>query len=175
MIAWPTGGGSADHAEARRLEILANIFSDRLFDRLRSEAGASYSPSVSSQWPVGLSSGGRLLAVGQVAPDKVAFFFKLSREIAADLVSQPVTQDELARAVGPSLQQLARVSSGNQFWLLMLSGGAYDPARVEATRNLVSDMASITPGRLQETAAKYLRPDRDWTMAVLPKRDVATR
>ena len=169
VIAWPTGGGSADHAEARRLDVLAAIFSDRLFDRLRSAAGASYSPSAQSQWPVGQPGGGRLLALGQVAPDKVDLFFKLSREIAAELVATPITEDELRRTVVPMLQYMARASSGNQFWLLQTQGGAYDPKRIEASQSLVGDMTSITPETLQTTAAKYLRPDRDWTMAVLPK------
>ncbi|WP_335300456.1 hypothetical protein, partial [Sphingomonas adhaesiva] len=78
MIAWPTGGGSAGHAESRALDVLAAVFADRLFDRLRSVAGASYSPSAQSQWPVGLDGGGRLVAIGKVAPDKVPLFFQLS-------------------------------------------------------------------------------------------------
>ncbi len=41
VIAWPTGGGSAGMSDSRRLDVLAAVFSDRLFDRLRSEAGAS--------------------------------------------------------------------------------------------------------------------------------------
>ena len=169
VIAWPTGGGAADHAEARRLDVLAAIFADRLFDRLRSAAGASYSPSAQSQWPMGLSTGGRLLAIGQVAPDKVPLFFQLSRQIAAELVATPITPDELKRTIGPMLQFMARASSGNQFWLLQTSGSTLDPARAEATRSLVTDMTSITPEVLQATAAKYLRPEKDWTMAVLPK------
>jgi zinc protease len=64
---------------------------------------------------------------------------------------------------------MARASSGNQFWLAQLQGGSYDPKRVEATQSLVTDMTSITPQVLQATAAKYLRPEKDWTMAVLPK------
>lgn len=169
VIAWPTGGGTQGIAESRRLEILAAIFGDRLFDRLRSVAGASYSPSALSQWPLGLNSGGRVLAVGQVAPENVDLFFKLSREIAAELVSTPVTEDELRRAIGPMMQYLARASSGNQFWLLQVSGGAYDANRLAGARTLVSDYMSITPQTLQATAAKYLRPERDWTLTVLPK------
>jgi zinc protease len=169
VIAWPTGGGSANHAEARRLDVLAAVFADRLFDRLRSVAGASYSPSAQSQWPVGLPSGGRLVALGQVAPDKVGLFFELSRQIAAELVSTPVSTDELRRTVVPMLQYMARASSGNQFWLMQTSGGAFDPLRIEASRSLVSDMTGITPESLQATAAQYLRPDKDWTMTVLPK------
>jgi zinc protease len=175
VIAWPTGGGSEDHAESRRLQVLAAIFSDRLFDRLRSAAGASYSPSAQSQWPVGQPGGGRLIALGQVAPDKVDLFFKLSREIAAELVATPITEDELRRTVVPMLQYMARASSGNQFWLIQTQGGAYDPKRIEASQSLVSDMTSITPETLQATAAKYLRPDKDWTMTVLPKGKAAAK
>ena len=169
VIAWPTGGGTDAIAESRRLDILAAIFGDRLFDRLRSVAGASYSPSAVSQWPLGLQSGGRLVAIGQVAPDNVDLFFKLSREIAAELVATPVSEDELRRAIGPMMQYLARASSGNQFWLLQVSGGAYDANRLGGARTLVSDYMSITPQTLQATAAKYLRPEKDWTLVVRPK------
>lgn len=169
LIAWPTGGGSADHAEARRLDVLASIFADRLFDRLRSVAGASYSPTAQSQWPMGQPGGGRLLALGQVAPDKVDLFFKLSREIAAELVATPVPEEEMRRTIVTMLQYMARASSGNQFWLMQTQGGTFDPARIEASQSLVSDMTGITLQSLQQTAAKYLTPDKDWTMAVVPR------
>ncbi|MEH3036948.1 MAG: insulinase family protein [Sphingomonas adhaesiva] len=169
VIAWPTGGGSAGHAESRALDVLAAVFADRLFDRLRSVAGASYSPSAQSQWPVGLDAGGRLVAIGKVAPDKVPLFFQLSRQIAAELVSTPIGEDELRRTIVPMLQYMARASSGNQFWLIQTSGGTFDPQRIEASQSIVGDMTAITPASLQATAAKYLRPEKDWTMAVVPK------
>lgn len=169
VIAWPTGGGVAGISDSRRLDVLAQVFNDRLFDRLRSEAGASYSPSVSSNWPVGLPSGGRLLAVGQVPPDKVDFFFKLAREIAADLVARPLEADELRRAVAPYLQLVARTSTGNTFWFSQLEWASYQPARIDAIRTLAPDISGLTPAVLQQVAAKYLRPEADWTMAVVPK------
>jgi zinc protease len=64
---------------------------------------------------------------------------------------------------------MARASSGNQFWLLQTSGGTFDPKRIEASQSLVSDFTTITPALLQATAAKYLKPEKDWTMAVVPK------
>jgi zinc protease len=169
VIAWPTGGGVEGISESRRLDVLAAIFSDRLFDRLRSEAGASYSPSVSSSWPIGLPSGGRLMAVGQVAPANLPLFFKLSREIAADLVANPVSDDELRRTTGPMIETLKRQSTGNQFWMLQLEGATYDPRRIAAFGRVLTDIASLTPAQLQETARKYLRPDTDWSMEVVPK------
>ena len=80
-----------------------------------------------------------------------------------------IGDDELRRTVVPMLQYMARASSGNQFWLAQTSGGTFDPKRIEATQSIVGDMTGITPATLQETAARYLRPDRDWTMAVVPK------
>jgi zinc protease len=172
VIAWPTGGGVEGISESRRLDVLAAIFSDRLFDRLRSEAGASYSPNVSSSWPIGLPTGGRLVAIGQVAPSNLPLFFKLSREIAADLVANPVSDDELKRTIGPMTQALMRQSTGNQFWMLQLEGATYDSRRIEAFRRVLSDISTLTAAQLQETARKYLRPDTDWTMEVVPKSTV---
>jgi zinc protease len=168
VIAWPTGGGTAGIAESRQLDVIAQVFGDRLFDRLRSEAGASYTPSVQSQWPVGLAGGGRLIAVGQVSPDKVDMFFKLAREIAADLATRPIDADEFKRTMLPYTQAIVRASSGNQFWLRELAGGAFDPRRLAVTEALGDDIRAITPAQLQATAAKYLRPEADWTLKVVP-------
>ena len=169
VIAWPTGGGSANIAESRKLDVLAQVFSDRLFDRLRSAAGASYSPYAQSQWPVGLANGGRFLAIGQVAPDNVPLFFKLSREIAAELVATPLADDELKRFIAPMQQRILRSATGNQYWLYQTSGGTYDQRRLDSARAVLSDFARMTPAELQALAAKYLKPEADWTMAVVPK------
>lgn len=168
VIAWPTGGGIDGMAESRRLDVLAAVFSDRLFERLRNDSGASYSPSVDSQWPIGMDSGGRLTAVGQVPPDKVDFFYKLCREIAQDLATKPVEADELKRTLLPMLQYILRASTGNTFWLSQLQGATYDPRRVAALEKLSTDFTSISADDLRATAQRYLKPDTDWTLVVLP-------
>lgn len=169
VIAWPTGGGIEGIADSRRLELLAQIFNDRLFDRLRSEAGASYSPSVQSQWPIGMQSGGRLMAVGQVPPDKVDFFFTLAKQIAADLVATPIGVDELRRTLVPYVQYIARASTGNTFWLSQLAGASFDDRRIAAVTSFGPDISAITPEVMQQTAAKYLKADTVWLLAVKPK------
>jgi zinc protease len=173
VIAWPTGSGIDGVKDARQLDVLAQIFSDRLFDRLRNAAGASYSPNVASQWPVGAPGGGRLIAIGQVSPDKVPFFFQLSREIAADLVANPVGPDELKRLLVPMAQSFIRASTSNLFWMRQLGGATYDPRRVAATVAIPQDLLGVTPASLQAVAAKYLKPERDWTMAVVPSAKAA--
>ena len=75
----------------------------------------------------------------------------------------------------PMAQYIVRASSGNQFWLQQLDGAAFDPRRAEATRTMMQDFVSITPEQLQAVAAKYLRPDRDWTLEVVPGKGGATK
>lgn len=168
VIAWPTGSGLDGAAEGRRLDILAQIFTDRLFERLRNAAGASYSPQVASQWPYGLNGGGRIVAMGKVPPDKVSFFFTLAREIAADLAAHPVSADELARLEGPMSQSVLRAATASPFWMNLLEGATEDPRRVAVGRAIKRDYDETTPATLQATAQKYLRPEADWTMAVVP-------
>jgi len=170
VIAWPTGGGSADITESRKLDILAAIFRDRLIDQLRSQAGVSYSPNVDSSWPLGMTAGGRVIALGLVPPDKTDFFFQLARSIAADLIAKPVDADELNRALTPLKQMILRRSSGNMFWMTLVEGGSYDPARIAAVDTLGRDYATTTPDEIQALAARFLRPDADWTMVVLPEK-----
>ncbi|WP_262503879.1 M16 family metallopeptidase [Sphingosinithalassobacter sp. CS137] len=172
-IAWPTGSGSADIPESRKLEVLAAIFRDRLLEELRSQAGVSYSPNIVSQWPVGLPGGGSLVALGMVPPDKTGFFFTLARGIAADLVARPVEADELQRAIVPLIEGLRRRSTANPFWMALVEGGTRDPARLAAVRSIADDVVGTTPAELQALAAKYLQPSKDWTMVVVPEGSAA--
>lgn len=171
VIAWPTGGGTADGGitESRKLDLLAAIFRDRLIDQLRSQAGVSYSPNVGSDWPLGMPGGGKIMALGLLPPDKTGFFFELTRSIAADLVAHPVSADELSRAVEPLKQTIIRRSSGNMFWMQLVEGGAFDPRRIDAVDSLGRDLVYTTPAELQALAAKYLVPSKDWTMVVVPE------
>jgi zinc protease len=50
---------------------------------------------------------------------------------------------------------------------MQTGGGAYDQRRLDSARNVISDIR-ITPQQLQALAAKYLQPEKDWTLAVLP-------
>ena len=169
MLAWPTAGGIAGVYESRKLDILTQIFNDRLFDRLRGEEGAAYSPNVGSQWPIGMDSGGNVVVISQLKPAATDRFFAIARKIAAEFVSTPVSADELARAVGPMRELIARASTGSSFWLSQLGGVSFTPAKADALAAITSDYERITPAELQETARRWLVPDREFRLVVLPK------
>lgn len=169
VIAWPTAGGFALSREARQLEILTQIFNDRLFDRLRSTEGAAYSPSVQNSWPFSYESGGYILVTSQVRPDRVNFFYGVVKDTAADLAKNPVSDDELQRAVAPMRQLLARAGTGNAFWMNQMEGAAQDPRYVQAMQTMAQDMLNVTPAQLQALAVKYLVPGKSWSAVVLPE------
>lgn len=168
VLAWETGGGIDGIFESRKLDVLAAIFSDRLFERFREAEGGSYSPNVSSSWPTGMTSGGSFFVAAQLKPETIDRFFALSKELAVDLAKTPVGDDELARAIGPMREQIARASSGNSFWMGQLSGATEDPRLIAALQSLQPDLARITPADLQAVAAKYLVPGKAFSMVVVP-------
>lgn len=169
IMAWPTSGGTASPKESRALEVLAAIFSDRLFDRLRSEQGASYGPTVESYWPNGFDgSGGYLLAGSLLTPKDVTAFYDIASEIATDLTKRAVSADELARNVGPIREQVMRATTGNAYWMYLLRGASRDERLVRNAVMLTEDLAALTAADIQKVAQKYLNNRSGWKLAVLP-------
>lgn len=170
VVAWPTGGGRAGVHEARQLELLSQIFQNRLFDVMREKIGASYAPQVSSSWPLDLPSGGYFAAITQLRPGDLPAFFAAANQIARDLVAAPPSADEIARVTEPMKQWITRLSTGNGFYLDQLQGGALEPRKFPDLRSILSDSSNTTPAAMQALAARYLRPDVTWQMEILPEK-----
>ena len=172
MVFWPTGGGMAGVRESRQLRILADVLSNRLLDRLREKLGASYSPQVYATWPVDMTSGGQIVALGQVQPKDVTAFYEVADSIAADLTAQPPSADELARVTEPLRQQLTRAFTGSSYLMNQIEGATREPSRYAALRSLLPDMTVTTPQAMQALAVKYLVRGKSWRLAVLPQAQV---
>ncbi|MET0250864.1 MAG: insulinase family protein [Novosphingobium sp.] len=175
VVAWPTGGGRSGVRESRQLEILSQLFNNRLFDRMREKLGASYAPQVDSNWPLDRDAGGYIVAKAQLTPEAVPAFFAAADEIAADLVANPATADELARITEPLKQLISRAATGNGFWLFQLEGAATYPSRLTEVRSILNDYSQTTPAAMQDLARRYLTRDRSWRLEVLPQALVAAR
>ena len=169
VVTWPTGGGAAGIRDSRQLQVLTQLFSNRLLDAMREKLGASYAPQVYSSWPVDLDSGGTITAVAVLQPEAVSTFFATAEEIATDLTVNPPTFDELARVTEPLRQQITRAATGSAFFMWQLEGATQDPARFGTIRSVLSDFAQATTGGMQTLAAKYLAAGKSWRLAVLPE------
>jgi zinc protease len=153
VIAWPTGAGSAALPESRKVDLLTQIFSNRLLDAMRERAGASYSPQVFSDWPTDIDSGGRIIALAQIPPSQVPVFFEAAETIAADLAANGPNAEELGRATEPMAQMIARLQTGHTFWLNQLAGSTADSDVLPNLRSLLRDYTQVGP-----LAMRTLRP-----------------
>ncbi len=169
LVSWPTGGGMAGVRLSRQLEILTDLFTNRLLDRMREKLGASYAPQVVSNWPRDLENGGAILALAQLQPRDVPVFFATADEIAADLVANPPSADELARVTEPLRQQITRAATGTAFFMYQLEGATADPGRFAAIRTLLPDYTVTTPEAMQVLASRYLTRGSAWRVAIMPK------
>jgi zinc protease len=168
IVAWPTGGGVAGLRESRQLQILSDLFNNRLLDEMRERTGASYSPQVVNDWPIDVESGGAIQAVALIRPQDVPAYFAATEEIVRGLVSTPVTATELERVTEPLKQSISRASTGNTFWLWQLEGASEDARRVSLLRTLLVDYTQTTPEVMQALARKYLA-GRPFRLAVIPQ------
>jgi len=174
VIAWPTGGGSDALPQSRKLDVLAQIFSNRLLDALRERLGSSYSPSVGSDWPLDMMGGGNVLALAQLPPADVPAFFEEAEAIAQDLATNGPNADELARVTEPMRQLLNRMQTGHTFWLNQLSGAGFDPNRVDYLRSLWVDYTEPSAEELQALAQQYLSGASGWRLAIMPQQLAAS-
>ncbi|GMN04101.1 M16 family metallopeptidase [Erythrobacter sp. MTPC3] len=169
VISWPSGGGMDSIRESRQLEILTQLFSNRLLDALRERAGASYAPQAFSKWPTDIPTGGRITALAQLEPDFVPIFFAEADRIAKDLATNPPTADELERVTEPLGQLIRRASTGNQFWLYNLEGATTDPKRAEMLRTLLVDFSQTSPQIMQFLADRYFGQRTPMKIAIIPE------
>ncbi|QPQ54874.1 insulinase family protein [Allosphingosinicella flava] len=174
IIGWTTFGGMERRKELRALGMAANILQVRLFDRLREEEGASYSPTASSGSSDIFPDWGIFYASAEIRPESADTFFRIAREIVADLAAKPVEPDEFARAQNPIVSGIERRLATNGYWLDTLEGWTEDPRLIEQTRTFLADYQAMTAEDLRAAVAAHVTEQGDWSMLVLPEQKAGT-
>ena len=169
LIGWSTFGGTGRIRERRALALAANIFQVRLFDRLREEEGATYSPSASANSSESFPAWGIFVAAAEIRPESSATFFRIAREIVADLATRPVAPDEFARAQNPVTSGLGRQVKTNGYWLSALEKWTTEPVLIEHARSHLSDYKGMTPADVRAAVAAHVAEKGDWSMLVVPE------
>jgi zinc protease len=156
VLFWPTTD-ARDVSRARRLQLLANVFGDRLRIKLREQLGGAYDPEAASEPSDTYTDYGVMLAEVVVAPDRAQELAHAVQVIAADLQANGVTPDELKRAKEPILTALRESARTNPYWLsAVLSRCQEFPERLDWARTRQTDIASITQADLNALAKTYL-------------------
>jgi zinc protease len=168
VIGWTTGGSAVPVRERRALSVAARILRERLFEQLRQAEGASYSPTGSASGSDTFPDWGVFLAIAELKPESAPTFFRIGRQIVAELAARPVAAEEFTRAINPVLSAIERARTTNAYWVGTMEGWSRRPELIEQTRSYVHDYESMTREEVQAAMAKLVAARGDWSMLVLP-------
>jgi zinc protease len=137
--------------------------------KIREELGATYSPHVSSQPSRAHAGFGLLTGSLTVAPDQAEALAKVIKGVAADLGRKGVTQDELIRALEPTLTSIKDVKRNNRYWLeAVLNLSSRHPQQLIWPLSISEGFAEIKAEELTALAARYLQESLGATVIVAP-------
>jgi zinc protease len=170
ITVWKTAGIRGNQRECRRLNLLAEIFGDRLREEIREKLGASYGPSAGVSGSDALDGMGYIIGESIGKPGDLELLLNSMRDIANQLATQGATDDELERALKPTLSQLDKSLRDNNYWLgTVMSQCQADPQRIELARSRSADYRSITLEEINALAKKYLSAENALLVSIKPR------
>lgn len=159
-----------DIHQARRLSVLADIFSDRMRIRIRENLGASYAQGAGHSPSRAYPDYGLLTGYAVIDPDEMDTVEKVMADIGAKLQADGATKDELKRALEPTFTQIREQLKTNEYWLhTVLKGAGRHPEQLQWSRTLLADYTGITVDQINQTARKWLKPAHEAVIRILPE------
>ncbi|MGJ8726481.1 MAG: M16 family metallopeptidase [Roseibacillus sp.] len=159
MVLWKTQGMGEEISKARRFNIVADILSNRMREKIREELGATYSPQAASQPSDSFPDFGYLFGFSIAKPEDLATINAITLELGETFSKEGATADELERAINPVISQLEQVERDNGYWLgTVMSRSQSEPKRLEWAIQRNDDYKSITLDEVNQLAAEYLQP-----------------
>jgi zinc protease len=166
---WPTTDDS-DIKRSRRLNMLCEVFNDRLRVKVREELGDAYSPNASVNLSDTFKDYGMLMVQVIVDPAQAKRVADVIAAIADDIATKGVSEDEVQRAKLPVLTSQRESLRKNEYWLgRVLARAQEKPEVLDWSRNRIPDTESITKADLDALAKQYLPSKRAFRFSILPK------
>lgn len=167
---WKTKGLRDNQKESRRLNILAEILSDRLREEIREKLGASYSPNAGVDGSDALENYGFISAMSVGKPEDLEKLTEAALTIGDELATGGATADELDRALKPTLASIEKTLRDNDYWLMtVMSRSQEKPVNLDLARSRMADYESITLEQINELAKQYLKKDNSIVTTIQSK------
>lgn len=160
ILAYPTDDYWDIH-RTRRLSILADVINERLRLEIRENLGVSYSLYAFNR-PSRIYPGyGVFRKVVFTSPEQAQNIVGVMKQIASDTVQKGISDDEMQRALEPTLTSIREMRGKNEYWLRsVLAGSRRHPQQIEWARNIIDDYSSMTREEILTTAKKFLNNDK---------------
>jgi zinc protease len=169
IVAYPTND-FWDIYHTRRLSLLSTVINERLRATIREQLGVSYSQYAYNRPSRAYPGYGVLRGVVFTGPEKVQNLEDPMKQIASDLTEHGISDDELHRALEPTLTGIIEMRRKNDYWLRsVLSGSKSHPEQLDWARNIVDDFRSITREEVLKTAEKFLINDKMAKVVIITK------
>ena len=169
VVAYPTED-LWDIGRTRRFSILADIVSERLREKIREKLGSAYSTYAFNQASRTYEGYGVFQIIIHIDPQEAEMIIREVKKIISDLIENGIAQEELKRAIAPTLTSIKDMMRKNNYWLnTVLTGAKKYPQQIEWSRTIMKDYASITKEDVLLLAKKYLANERAATIIVKPK------
>ncbi len=158
-----------DIHKTRRLNVLADVFSERMRVQIRGKLGEAYSPFAYNMASRIYDGFGVFNAIVEVIPARAQLVVDEIQKIAEDLSLSGISEDEIQRSLGPTLNSIKDMQQRNGYWLkTVLIGSKRNPEKIEWSRSIISDYAAITSEDLQTLSKRYLLNDRAAFIEAIP-------
>ncbi len=159
-----------DISQTRRLNLLAQVFSERMRKQIRENLGVTYSPQAMNEPSQTYSGYGVMHATVATSPDMADGVLHEMEKIADDLAKDGVTAKELSLVLPPVLTHIRDMQKKNRYWLKsVLSGSRAHPEQIQWTREIYSDYSAITPEDLSALASRFLGRENRARLIILAR------
>ncbi|MCA1963932.1 MAG: insulinase family protein, partial [Prosthecobacter sp.] len=166
---WPTGD-MLDIQRTRRLTLLGSILDDRLRVKVREELGETYSPACYHVANDTFTGYGYMTAMIECKAEQAAPISDLVLQIADELATGEISDDEFDRAKKPILSQLEQMRRDNRYWAQNVVRNCQEhPERLDWSRSLIPDFTGITKADVAALARQFLPKTRAIGVKVLPE------
>jgi len=169
FIAWPTVDLYSDLRTKRALYLLGEVFRLRLMAAVREKEGITYTPEAGQVGSGAVKGYGYFYGLVEVPPEKIDGVLAQAEEIAKDLGTTPIDDDELKRTRQPLVEQVRRGRATNAWWLSRLESLQDDPRVLENITSEIALYESLAADDLKAVAERFLKPETAWKMTVVPQ------
>ena len=169
MAVWPTCD-AWDTEKVRALNVLSEIFSDRLRRQIRQKLGEAYSPYAYNRSSETFPGRGMFQAVAALKPESLDAMEKEIVKIAADLHQNGITAgDEFRRAIAPFKTVVQTQLRKNIYWLTGVLARSWEhPELLERPLTLEKGYLEMPPEAVNAVIKDYLSADKAIRIQVAP-------
>jgi len=168
IVGAPIGDQLSDIPRSFVANIATQIFSNRLLDQFRIVEGATYSLQGNADLSREIPGYGYFYVYAETTPDKVGGFYALIDKVAANLETDDVSADELARAREPIVESLKHQQQSNEYWAGLLRQAQTDPRRLDRVRESLTGYEKVSSDDVRAFARTYFLPAKFWKLQILP-------